>query len=1137
MTSRTISGSLTHGVTLTTPTYNYNPLYVTGAINTATGDGVHGDNTQSWTLGNSGTIAAAAGNGVRLLGGGSVTNGASGAASAVISGNLSGVYIYAPGVTTGTISNFAAINAGANGVGVLLNGAGGITNGAAAITGAVISSGYIAVEIENVPGTVSNFGTVIGTAGGGAVRLDGGGLINGGSSSTAALIDGKSGVAVYNAGGSLTLANYGRIIVDGSTGKPAVKLTTTGTTPNSVVNYGTIAANLATGIYLQKGGLVTNAAGGVISGATAIEVGNAAATITNAGTIIGSAGTAVAFGTASNRLVLRPGGTIQGTVVGGAGSLSSNTLELAAGPATGTITALNTGFVNFGTLDVDLTATWTLVGAAPQTVRSGGTIVSAGGSVGTAVSFGATDDRLILNPGAVFVGKVDGGGGSNTLELAPGAGVGTVAGIGVSIVNFAALTVDAAARWQVTGGTIGAGATLTDSGSLFNVGAIGTTATLTAAAYLSNSGLIDVAGTAIKSAGGAATAVNLGTLNAGSGSGIYLAAGGSVTNGAGSVTNALITGYDGIIVRGGAGVVGNYGTITGSDIFGGGVSLEGGGSLSNLGRIAASGTQSYAVFMVGGSLTNAAGAVITGGGKNGVLIRGAGSIANFGTISATNGTIGVGVSFSGGGDTLINAGMIVGASGTAVIFAGTGGNLLVLEHGYQLQGGVVGNVGASNTLELAGSAGAGVTVGYNGLGLSHFQDVLFGAGGYEALKVSNTSGTLPVTISGFTPASDVIDLTAIGTNGTIAAIDSANHRLTVSGSGGTVTLQLDASDATSFQTLSDGASGTDVTPVCFCRGTLILTEQGEVAVEDLAVGDRVVTLASAMKPIMWIGMGRDLVTRANKLARPIIVREGALANGVPHRDLYLTHGHALYLDGVLIPVENLVNHNSIRWDESSRVVEYYHIELEDHDVVLANGAPTESYYDAGNRAFFHNTRLGSAAGVAEPTSAPVLTGGEVVERAWMSLFRRCGGRIASATTDDPDLRLVVDGRRIDRAAVEGGVYDFALAEAPATPVRLCSRSGVPSLLGITAHDHRRLGVAISRITIRQPGIGTVIEFDAPVLLAGGCHPAEGGYSWTDGELTLPPNLFEHLSGPFTVAVDIERPGMRYPLPHAATATA
>src|SRR4029077_13019443 len=128
----------------------------------------------------------------------------------------------------------------------------------------------------------------------------------------------------------------------------------------------------------------------------------------------------------------------------------------------------------------------------------------------------------------------------------------------------------------------------------------------------------------------------------------------------------------------------------------------------------------------------------------------------------------------------------------------------------------------------------------------------------------------------------------------------------------------------------------------------------------------------------------------------------ALAEGVPSRDLYLTHGHALYLDsaigGVLIPVENLVNHRSILWDEEALRVEYYHIELEDHDVLLANGAPAESYYDANNRAQFDNIRPGSAAGNAAPSFAPVLNGGEVVELAWAALLARAGGRPEGDTT-------------------------------------------------------------------------------------------------------------------------------------------
>src|SRR5207248_8595120 len=215
--------------------------------------------------------------------------------------------------------------------------------------------------------------------------------------------------------------------------------------------------------------------------------------------------------------------------------------------------------------------------------------------------------------------------------------------------------------------------------------------------------------------------------------------------------------------------------------------------------------------------------------------------------------------------------------------------------------------------------------------------------------------------------------------------------------------------------------------VCFCRGTMIETERGEVAVEELAVSDRVKTLSGELKPIVWIGYGRDLVTRANKLARPVIVRAGALRDNVPVRDLYLTHGHALYLDGVLIPVENLINHRSIVWDESARVVEYYHIELEDHDVVLANGAPAESYYDAANRARFHNIRPGSAPGAAKPTFAPVLNRGAVVEHVWAELLARAGGRIETEVTDDPDLHLILDGKRLDPAARDdSGVYIFEL---------------------------------------------------------------------------------------------------------------
>jgi Hint domain len=96
-----------------------------------------------------------------------------------------------------------------------------------------------------------------------------------------------------------------------------------------------------------------------------------------------------------------------------------------------------------------------------------------------------------------------------------------------------------------------------------------------------------------------------------------------------------------------------------------------------------------------------------------------------------------------------------------------------------------------------------------------------------------------------------------------------------------------------------------------------------------------------------------LATRGRRsAATPVIVRKGALAHNVPHLGLHITKGHSLYLDGVLIPVEFLVNHRSILWDDRAQEVTVFHLELDAHDVLVANGAAAESYRDDGNRLMF-----------------------------------------------------------------------------------------------------------------------------------------------------------------------------------------
>jgi Hint domain-containing protein len=168
-----------------------------------------------------------------------------------------------------------------------------------------------------------------------------------------------------------------------------------------------------------------------------------------------------------------------------------------------------------------------------------------------------------------------------------------------------------------------------------------------------------------------------------------------------------------------------------------------------------------------------------------------------------------------------------------------------------------------------------------------------------------------------------------------------------------LTLALGASNTFDFSTVGTLSAFENV--VCFAAGAHIATPGGEVPVERLAIGDHVLTASGQGKPVRWIGHGCHLITKpGHDGASPVIVRAGALGDGMPHRDLRLTKGHSLFVDGVLIPVEFLINHRSILWDERPQVIEFFHVELEDHDILIAEGAPSESYRDDGNRRMFDN---------------------------------------------------------------------------------------------------------------------------------------------------------------------------------------
>jgi hypothetical protein len=134
---------------------------------------------------------------------------------------------------------------------------------------------------------------------------------------------------------------------------------------------------------------------------------------------------------------------------------------------------------------------------------------------------------------------------------------------------------------------------------------------------------------------------------------------------------------------------------------------------------------------------------------------------------------------------------------------------------------------------------------------------------------------------------------------------------------------------------------------CFAAGTRIATAHGEVAVEHLRVGDAVRTvLGVPAAPIMWIGRREvDCVRHPHpRMVWPVRVAAGAFGPGRPGKELFLSPDHAVYVNDVLIPIKHLISGGSIVQVPVGRVT-YYHLELPRHDVLLAEGLPTESFLD------------------------------------------------------------------------------------------------------------------------------------------------------------------------------------------------
>jgi antigen 43 len=555
----------------------------------------------------------------------------------------------------------------------------------------------------------------------------------------------------------------------------------------------------------------------------------------------------------------------------------------------------------------------------------------------------------------------------------------------------------------------------------------------------------------------------------------------------GTVTNyGLIAGYNApklgygsaaVLMKDG-GIVTNTGTLSN-----GGVDIQGApGTVINSGVIL--GDVAYgAIYMKnGGTVTNLSGGLITANGAT----------------SSYHGAPAYGV-FIKGAAVVTNAGTINGSTGYAVELDTGVTNQVIVDPGASFIGTVSGGTAADATLTLASGSSAGTLSGF-GTQFTNFGTLTFAPSASWLLETNTAISS--TTINGFVE-SDTIDITGLTASSISTLTGNTGVVLTDSG-GAHVTLSFGGSIG-NFGFV-DGPSGTQLTTVCFRTDTMIATPAGEVAVQTLQAGDIVLTAHNGPRAVSWVGTGKVLATRGKRgVATPVIVRKGALADNLPHLDLHVTKAHSLYIDDVLIPVEFLVNHKTIVWDDRAQEVEIYHIELASHDLLIANGVPAESYRDDGNRWLFQNANDGWHLPPQEPY-APVLTGGPIVDAAWRRFLDRAGPRDTTPLTNDPDLHLIIDGERLDARECRDGGYIFILPSIPGSVI-VASRVGVPSELG-TVRDPRSLGVALRRVAIQQGAKYMLIDADDERLTAGfhGYEPSDR-LRWTDGYAELPAEAF------------------------------
>ncbi|MBS0641351.1 MAG: Hint domain-containing protein [Proteobacteria bacterium] len=375
--------------------------------------------------------------------------------------------------------------------------------------------------------------------------------------------------------------------------------------------------------------------------------------------------------------------------------------------------------------------------------------------------------------------------------------------------------------------------------------------------------------------------------------------------------------------------------------------------------------------------------MVTGGNSIGASIVSTLELA----ANSSSGTLtGLGSQFINFGQVLVDAGAVWTLGGTNSLAAGTtlenDGTLTVLNGSFDSDGTVQNDglividpstltvgaligtgtieIAASSTLIVEGTVSAGETIIFTGLN------------GWLSLQPYQFAGL----IDGFV-AGETIDLAGV-TDATSATIQDGNTLEVQRASHAAIQLRLDPNlnyTNTQFRisTASDLAQPDFITVedlACFCAGTRIATPDGETPVEHLQIGDLVRTANGATARVRWLGRQTVSTVFADPLrVKPIRIKAGALDEATPVRDLLVSPDHALLVGDILVQAGALVNGISIvREIAVPEVIVYYHVETADHTLILAEGAPAETFIDNIDRLGFDNWTEHEA---LHPESAPI----------------------------------------------------------------------------------------------------------------------------------------------------------------------